>query len=131
MITAIDTNILLDVFIPDEIHGLHSRALLRHAYDAGEILVCDVVYAELVPAFSDRIALDVALRNINAAYSPIDIATAYDAGARWAKYREAGGTRERIIADFLIGAHAATAADVFLTRDQGFYATYFPELRRS
>ena len=43
---------MLDVFLPDEHHGLRSAQGLRAAYDQGAIRVCDVVYAELVPAFN-------------------------------------------------------------------------------
>ena len=129
MISAVDTSVLLDVFLPDERHGPRSKEWLRGAYDRGAILVCDVVYAELVPAFNERRRLDEALREINATISPIDTAIAYEAGLRWLQYRQAGGPRKRIISDFLIGAHATALADTFLTRDRGFYATYFPELR--
>ncbi len=128
MITAVDTSVFLDVFLADENHGPQSRERLRGAYDRGAILICSIVYAELAPAFDDRAALDEALREISASHSPIDAAIAYDAGLRWRRYRQAGGPRERIISDFLIGAHAAATADAFLTRDRGFYATYFPEL---
>ena len=129
MITAVDTSVLLDVFLPDERHGPESKKLLTNAYDRGAILVCDVVYAELVSAFNERSALDGALREISATVSPLDTAIAYEAGLRWFRYRQAG-PRGRIISDFLIGAHAAITADTFLTRDRGFYATYFPELQR-
>ena len=129
MITAVDTNVLLDVFVSGAPHHAQSQEWLIRAYDGGAILVCDVVYAELVPAFDNRSSLDAALREINAAVSPIDTAIAYEAGVRLSRYRQAGGTRERILADFLIGAHAFAKAEAFLTRDRGFYGTYFPELR--
>ena len=52
VITAVDTSVLLDVFLPDERHGEESRQRLRLAYDAGAIIVCDIVYAELAPGVS-------------------------------------------------------------------------------
>ncbi|MYE47402.1 MAG: type II toxin-antitoxin system VapC family toxin [Chloroflexi bacterium] len=128
MITAIDTNVLLDIFLSGAPRHDESREAVRSAYDAGAIIVCDIVYAELVPAFDDRAALDEALREMNVRLSPIDTAIAYEAGRRWMQYRRAGGPRTRIISDFLIGAHAVAEADHFLTRDRGFFATYFPEL---
>ena len=81
MISAVDTSVLLDVFLPDDRHGEKSKEWLRTAYDAGAIIVCDIVYAELAPAFGDRATLDGALRQINAATSPINATIAYDAGA--------------------------------------------------
>ena len=108
-----------------------SKSWLRTAYDTGAIAICDIVYAELVPAFGDRSVLDRALREIKATTSPIDTAIAYDAGIRWMRYRQSGGPRKRIISEFLIGAHAVAVADTFLTRDRSFYSTYFPELLKS
>lgn len=128
MITAVDTSVLLDVFLPDDRHGEVSRQRLRLAYDAGAIIICDIVYAELAPAFRDRDALDRALGTVNVACSRVNGSIAHEAGLRWQRYRAAGGSRARILPDFLIGAHALAAAETFLTRDRGFYRTYFPEL---
>ena len=128
MITAVDTNVLLDILIPSDRHGPQSKERLAAAYDAGAIIVSDIVYAELVPSSRDRTALDGALLELGIVLSPIDSSIAYEAGQRWKRYRAAGGPRERIITDFLIGAHALATSDTFLTRDRGFFSTYFPEL---
>ena len=54
VITSVDTNVLLDVFIPDDEHLARSRDWLSAAHNAGDVIICDIVYAELVPAFADR-----------------------------------------------------------------------------
>ena len=128
MTTAADTNVLFDVIEGDPIYGPQSMEWLNIARRRGPVIICPVVYGELVPSFATKAELDAALRSFTITLSSIDDAIAYEAGRRWQRYRQAGGTRTRMIADFLIGAHALAAADTFLTRDRGFYQTYFPEL---
>lgn len=131
MITAVDTNVLLDLFLSDSPFHSQSRDRLAAAYSGGATIICDVVYAELAPRFPDRASLDAALGDLHIRLSPVDTATAYEAGLRWGRYRRAGGPRERILPDFLIGAHALENADTLLTRDRGFYETYFPEFAKA
>ncbi|HID29234.1 MAG TPA: PIN domain-containing protein [Desulfobacterales bacterium] len=129
MISSVDTNILLDVFLPDKGFAQASANLLKLAYDEGGLIISHIVYAELVPQFKDRRKLDAALSMLSVSQSPIDADIAFLAGERWAHYRRSGGKRKRIITDFLIAAHAELRSERFLTRDRGFYDSYFPELR--
>ena len=129
MITAVDTNILLDVFLPDKKFASGSSELLKLAYDEGALVICDIVYAELVPQFEKRSMLDSTLSTISVSLSSIDKDVAFLAGERWKVYSKSGGKRKRIITDFLIGAHAMIKAERFLTRDRGFYKSYFSDIR--
>lgn len=129
MITAVDTSVLLEVFLPDPVHGGRSRALLRRAYDRGGLVVSDVVYAELVPQFPDRRALDQTLHSLEVRIVPGTRESAFLAGERFARYRKLGGPRTRILTDFLKGAHALQVAESFLICDRGFYRSYFRDLR--
>lgn len=128
MITAVDTNVLLDLFIANAVNQAESREHIATALEAGELIISEIVYAELVPNFEDRARLESALRDTDVQLSPIDSDVAWEAGRRWMQYGRAGGPRTRMLADFLIGAHALLKADQFLTRDRGFYESYFPEL---
>ncbi len=128
MTTALDTNILIDALTLDATHHEQSVEWIRTASQAGPVIICDVVLAEIAPTFNSRVIAERALSRLSIESSPIDADVAWEAGRRWGLYRRAGGPRTRILADFLIGAHALLRADAFLTRDRGFYGSYFPEL---
>ena len=64
MITAVDSNVLFDLFLTNSPYHPQALRWLKDAHEAGSLILCDIVYAELVPAFDDRLVLDGALREI-------------------------------------------------------------------
>jgi predicted nucleic acid-binding protein len=129
MITAVDTNILLDIFLPDPVHGENSMFSLEKAYGQGALIICNIVYAELAPQFPKRELLDSSLDRIGIEVVQIDKEASYLSGVIWSEYRKKNKSRDRIITDFLIGSFARNQADRFLTRDRGFYRSYFEGLK--
>jgi predicted nucleic acid-binding protein len=128
VITAVDTNVLLDVFTADARHGAASRDALRRCWAEGSLVACDVVWAEVAAAFADAAAASRALTGLEVVYDPLDRETAVAAGMAWRRYRSAGGSRRRILPDLLIGVHASSRAERLLTRDRGFYRSEFQGL---
>ena len=50
------------------------------------------------------------------------------AGANFSSHLARGGKQGRVVADFLIGAHAQLNADRLISRDRGYVRDYFDEL---
>ena len=125
--TLIDTNILIDVWgSPRPWTGWAQDALVR-CREEGTLLVNAIVWSEIAPSMeADRLAAYVDELDIGRENLPFG--AAYEAGLAHARYRQAGGTRERTLPDFLIGAHARHGGHRLLTRDAGRYRKYFPDL---
>lgn len=58
----------------------------------------------------------------------MDANAGHIAGGAFHAYRMQGGGREKMLADFLIGGHAAALGATLLTRDPRWYRRYFPDL---
>lgn len=128
MITAIDTNVLLDVLLPNDDFCDAAMAAIEQSITAGSLVICDVVYAELCVHFSAQQDCDDFLDANQIRVEALTRASQFAASRVWREYRHQGGPRARILADFMVGAHAQFQATRLLSRDRGFYRKLFPAL---
>ncbi len=136
MTTAIDTNVLVALWDSgDSLHVL-ARKALDEAAESGSLLISGVVYAELLAAparteafldtFCDETGIEVEWNLAESVWRT--------AGRAYQNYgvrrkKQAGFAPRRIVADFLIGAHALVNGYRLLTLDAGTYRLSFPKLQ--
>lgn len=122
-----DSNVLLDLFTDDPVWGSWSEAHLADAFNAGQVVINPIVYAEISLAF-ERIETLEATLPPQLGREDLPWEAAFLAGKCFVEYRRRGGSRRSPLPDFYIGAHAAVTARALLTRDANRYRTLLPTL---
>ena len=135
---AIDSSVLIDL-LGDGAHAEAAEDSLRQALARGPVVVCDVVVSEIVSGLAKfgngGAALLGALEEAGIAYNAVESRAAVRAGEMQRRYKErrrsAGlpAMGERMVPDFLIGAHALLQCTALITRDAGFFRDYFKGLK--
>lgn len=86
MITAVDTNILLDVLIPDAPFAAASQQSLDTAVQQGTLILNEVVFAELAAHFPTLAELERFQSDTGMCLVPSQPAALARAGQAWATY---------------------------------------------
>jgi predicted nucleic acid-binding protein len=128
VITAVDTSVLLAIAKAEPSAPRWADALEKARAD-GELVICDVVAAELYAYWRDEDAYASFVAGIGATFLAVDESAAREAGRIFAMYRRSGGPREHLVPDFLIAAHALHQTDQLAAVDRGYLRAYFPRLR--
>ena len=126
---AVDSSVLIDVLIGDAKFGEASEACIAEALESEDVVVCDAVVAEVQAMLDSSVSLIDTLAPLGVRYLPTQEAAAMRAGHMNKRFRARGGKRERVVADFLIGAHALLQCGGLITRDDGFFRDYFKGLK--
>jgi len=126
---ALDSSVLIDVLIADPDYADASETAIADALAASDVVVCDAVVAEVQAMLDTSVNLMDTLETLGIRYQPGTEQAAMRAGHMNKRFRARGGRRERVVADFLIGAHAMLQCTALITRDAAFFHDYFKGLK--
>lgn len=129
MATVLDTNILVDMFKPNpEWYSWSLEQYERHWKGPNSVLVNSVVIGEFAAGSQRALLAQQLLASGWIKFDNIPTEAAIAAGVAYRDYLDRGGTKRTVLADFLIGAHAASGGHTLVTRDPKRYRQAYPGL---
>ncbi len=126
--TLIDTNVFIDVIEqrPKWIGWALKR--LEALSMSGTLVINQVTYGEASIPYEDENLFATSVNVEWIAKEDLPWSASFRAGKAFQMYRARGGSRQMILPDFFIGAHAAVKRYRVITRDGARFRTYFPEV---
>lgn len=124
----VDTNVLVDVLQDDPQWANWSIGQLRAQASIHRLSINPIIYAEMSLSFSTLEGLDSAVSTLALELHDIPRPALFLAAKAFVRYRRRGGSKQQVLPDFFIGAHAAVEGWPLLTRDASRFRSYFPTL---
>ena len=120
----VDTNVLIDVIHDDPHFAEASTQTLERCAESGVLVINPVIYSEVGAICDSLEELDSLLPAEIFRRDNLIWEASFLAGQAFRRYRKNKGQKKRVLADFLIGAHASVAGFGLISRDIG-YRKYF------
>jgi predicted nucleic acid-binding protein len=129
-VILVDTNVLLDVLQNDPQWADWSLGQLESVSLTDSLAINAVIYSELSMAFERIEELEAVLSEASLSVEPIPREALFLARKAFLTYRRSRrGTKQDVLPDFYIGAHAAVGSVAILTRDVSRYRSYCPTVK--
>jgi len=125
----VDSSVVLDIFTDDPLFYSRSLECLAAWGAKGDLLINDLVYAEVSVGFLRIEELERALLGAQFLRVPMPSEALFLAGKAFINYRLRGGAKTAPLPDFFIGAHAAVVGLPLITRDPTRVRDAFPSLK--
>ncbi|HMT93752.1 type II toxin-antitoxin system VapC family toxin [uncultured Thiothrix sp.] len=120
----VDTNVLIDIIHEDPLFAEASTQALERCAEHGILVINPIIYGEVGAICDSLEELDSLLSLGLFRRDPLIWEASFLAGQAFRRYRKNGGQKQRVLANFLIGAHASVAGFGLISRDTG-YLKYF------
>lgn len=125
----VDSNILLDILTLDSQWYDWSASKLGMLAESHELIINDIIYTEISIGFERIEDLEETFSGNFFKIMPMPKEALFLAGKAFLQYKSNNGTKNSVLPDLFIGAHASVLGIPLITRDTSRYKTYFPKLR--
>jgi predicted nucleic acid-binding protein len=124
----VDSNVILDILTIDPKWYQWSANKLSYLSESHNLIINDIIYTEISIGFDKIEDLDDVISESFFKILPIPKSALFLAGKAFLNYKRKNGSKNLVLPDFFIGAHAAILKIPLLTRDISRYKTYFPTI---
>jgi predicted nucleic acid-binding protein len=124
----VDSNVILDILTTDPKWYQWSANKLSYLSESHNLIINDIIYTEISIGFDKIEDLDDVISESFFKILPIPKSALFLAGKAFLNYKRKNVSKNLVLPDFFIGAHAAILKIPLLTRDISRYKTYFPTI---